>query len=120
MTEAVTANCRGASVPLVVYTGGALQGPDADALVGSTGAGGAVNAGSGGFLATDSEALWAHAFAAHNCGRAPGQGSTITFDDALGGDLRVSEFVSIAVEQILKEGSLDEPAPAERTWMELP
>ena len=120
VTEAVTANCRGAKVPLAVYTGGALTGPDADVLVGSTGAGSAVNAGSGGYLVTDSEALWAHAFAAHNCGRAPGQGSTITFDDALGGDLRVSEFVSIAVEQILKEGSLDTPAPEERVWMELP
>ena len=115
--EAVTAACKAAGVPLAVYTAGALTGPDADVLIGSTADGCMVNAGSGGYLVTDSEAIWARAFAAHNCGRAPGQGSTLTFDDALGGDMRVSEFVSAAVEHILREGSFDEPRPAERVWM---
>ena len=119
VTDAVTAACKGAGVPLAAYIGGDIrpQLPDAAALVGSTGPGSAVNAGSGGFAACDDKVIWARTFAAHNCGRDPSEGSTLVLE-GMGGDMRVSEFVSAAVEQILQEGSFDTPAPAQRVRMD--
>lgn len=119
VTDAASEVCQRAGVPLTAYIGGDIrpQLPDATALVGSTGPGSAVNAGSGGFAAMDDKVLWARTFAAHNCGRDPNVGATLVVN-AMGGDMRVSEFVSAAVEQILQEGSLDVPAPAKRVCME--
>lgn len=43
-------------------------------------------------------------YAAHNCGRPLGDGATLSFDETVGGDLRISEFQATILCRRLEEG----------------
>lgn len=111
--------CRTHDVPLVLHAGGCVgvrSGEGtltafADAVVYSLGEGSAVDAGGGGLVVTDNEALWAGTFAYHNCGRALGAGCSLVMDNIVGGDMRVTEWIAAAAEEILRQNALATPAP---------
>lgn len=112
--------CHEREIPLVIYAGGYLGAHAADgqpltayadAVIYSLGAGSAIDAGGGGLLVTDDEALWAGAFAYHNCGRAFGAGCSLVMDNILGGDMRVTEFVAATAEEILRRQAMVTPEP---------
>lgn len=117
--DRVKAICRDHGVPLVINAGGCVGARHkgqpltayADAVFYSLGKGSAVDAGGGGFVTTDNDALWAGAFAYHNCGRAFGVGCSLVMDNILGGDMRVTEWVSAVAEEILRSGALAIPTP---------
>ena len=52
---------------------------------------------------TGREEIYRSLFAWHHCGHAPGTADSLSFDQILGGDMRVSEWQAIAAMEILKE-----------------
>ncbi len=66
--------------------------PMADACVVDMSQGCALDLGLCGGVLTDSKEDFDLFYAYHNCGRPMGDGATLTFDDIVGGDLRVAEF----------------------------
>ncbi len=110
--------CRGHQIPLIIHAGGCIGARHhgepltafADAVLYSLGEGSAVDAGGGGLVATDDQALWAGAFAYHNCGRSFGAGCSLVMDNILGGDMRVTEWIAAAAEEILRQNALAVPA----------
>ena len=109
--------CRAPQVPLIVNAGGCIGARHdgepltayADAVWYSLGKGSAVDAGGGGLLATDDQALWAGAFAYHNCGRSFGAGCSLVMDNILGGDMRVTEWIAAAAEEIVRQNAFAVP-----------
>ena len=110
--------CRAHQVPLILYAGGWIGARHrgepltayADAVWYSLGEGSAVDAGGGGLVTTDAQALWAGAFAYHNCGRSFGAGCSLVMDNILGGDMRVTEWIAAAAEEILRQRAPAVPA----------
>ena len=117
--DEIAALCREKKIPLILNAGGLFRrgwrelplASKADAVLYSLEDGSEIAAGKGGFLATDSDEVFAGAFAFHNCGRSFGEGCSITIEGVLGGDLRVTEWTSAAAEAILDNGEFCEPAP---------
>lgn len=109
--------CRAHHVPLILDAGGCIGARHhgeplttyADAVLYSLGEGSAVDAGGGGFVSTDCDALWAGTFAYHNCGRGFGAGCSLVMDNILGGDMRVTEWIAAAAEEILRLDALALP-----------
>jgi hypothetical protein len=83
----------------------------AEAVIYSLGEGSAVDAGGGGLVVTDDQALWMGAFAYHNCGRAPGAGCSLVMDAIVGGDMRVTEWIAVVAEEILRQNAMAIPTP---------
>lgn len=116
--EKISAICREHGVRLILMAGGCIgvrHGDQpltayADAVIYSLGEGSVVDAGGGGFVATDDPSVWGGVFAYHNCGRTPGAGCSLVMDN-IGGDMRVTEWIAAAVQEILKQGVLREPTP---------
>ena len=110
--------CREHQVPLILNAGGCIGARHngepltsfADAVLYSLGEGSAINAGGGGLVMTDDQALWAGAFAYHNCGRSFGAGCSLVMDNILGGDMRVTEWIAAVAEEILRQNALSVPA----------
>ena len=118
--------CLDAGVPLILNACGTLRREDspaayADIAVYSLSEGSEVDALGGGLLVTDKQDLYARAYAIHNCGRPFGADCTLTFDDFVGGDLRVSEWTAAAALTVLETGSYGKPAgPVFRNMAEQP
>ena len=118
--------CHKHRIPLVLNLGGDIgamhQGKPlpslADAVICSLGKGSAVDAGGGGLVVTDNESLWAGTFAYHNCGRSFGAGCSLVMDNIVGGDMRVTEWIAAAAEEILSQDALVTPAPRMLVQME--
>ncbi|MBQ7320893.1 MAG: DegT/DnrJ/EryC1/StrS family aminotransferase [Clostridia bacterium] len=110
--------CREGQIPLVLMAGGCIGARHdgqpltafADAVIYTLGKGSAVDAGGGGLIVTDVQAVWAGAFAYHNCGRSPGAGCSLVMDDIVGGDMRVTEWIAVAAEDIFDRGALAVPS----------
>ena len=117
--DRLCAVCRAHNVPLVLDAGGCVTAKwrgealttYADAVIVGFGKGSELYAGMGGLVATDSADMMAGAFAYHNCGRAPGDGCTLNFDDIVGGDFRVTEWTAGAALLLLEEKAFTSPAP---------
>lgn len=111
--------CHRHGVPLILDAGGVITAKwhgqalvkYADAVVYSFGKGSQLYAGMGGLVATDSPDVYSGAFAYHNCGRSPGEGCTLNFDDIVGGDFRVTEWTAGAAELLLSLGDFSMPVP---------
>lgn len=111
--------CRSHGVPLILDAGGCVTArwrgealtKYADAVILDFGKGSALYAGMGGLVVTDSADMMAGAFAYHNCGRAPGDGCTLNFDDIVGGDFRVTEWTAGAAGLLLSQGAFSDPVP---------
>lgn len=82
----------------------------ADAVIYSLGEGSAVDAGGGGLVCTDDASVWGGVFAYHNCGRSPGAGCSLVMDN-IGGDMRVTEWISVVAEEILTQKVWKTPTP---------
>jgi len=123
--DQITAICHTHQVPLIIYAGGCLgvRHHDvpltayADAVVYTLGKGSVVDAGGGGLVTTDNESLWAGTFAYHNCGRAIGAGCSLIMNNILGGDMRVTEWIAAAAEEILRQDALSVPTPRTMAYM---
>ena len=123
--DKIAAVCRTHHVPLVIYAGGCLGARHgdtpltayADAVVYTLGEGSAIDAGGGGLVTTDNESTWAGTFAYHNCGRAFGAGCSLVMDNILGGDMRVTEWIAAAAEEILRQNALATPTPRSMAQM---
>ena len=63
----------------------------------------AVSAGAGGAVVNNDKDAYCACFAYHNCGRAPGDGSTLVMDDILGGNMRITEWQAAMVEAGISE-----------------
>ena len=63
----------------------------------------ALSAGEGGILVNNTREAYAAAFAYHNCGRTPGEGSTLKMDDIIGGDMRIAEWQAAVAEAAMDE-----------------
>lgn len=119
MLQRVSELCREKGVPLVINAGGCIGAmydgrpltAYADAVVYSLGAGSAIDIGMGGLVTTDHTDVYGGVFAYHNCGRSFGDGCSLNMDDIVGGDLRVTEWIAAAAEDILAQGALAAPAP---------
>ena len=117
--DAVSALCREHQVPLILMAGGYIgarhQGKVlsayADAVIYSLGEGSAVDAGGGGLVTTDDQRLWLGAFAYHNCGRTPGAGCSLVMDAIVGGDMRVTEWIAVVAEEILRQNAMAVSTP---------
>ncbi len=111
--------CKANNVPLILNAGGSFslkwQGRAlvdlADAVIYSLEEGSEIYTGKGGFIATSDTDVYAGAFAYHNCGRGFGEGCSLNVDDIVGGDLRVTEWTSVAAEAILETKQFSEAAP---------
>ena len=111
--------CAERKIPLILNAGGLIgrkwngQPPAAlaDAVIYSLGEGSAINAGGGGFLASNSADVFGGAFAWHNCGRSPGEAATIDISGIIGGDFRVTEWIAAMAETITETGDFAPPAP---------
>ncbi|MCQ2428862.1 MAG: DegT/DnrJ/EryC1/StrS family aminotransferase [Clostridia bacterium] len=111
--------CRTHRVPLILDVGGCLKAKwrgqpltaYCDAAVFNLGKGSELYAGMGGLVATDSEEIAAGAFAYHNCGRGPGDGCSLNFDEIVGGDFRVTEWTAGAAKLLLSQEAFAEAAP---------
>lgn len=57
----------------------------------------ALDLGLAGAIITDSEEDFPLFYAYHNCGRPMGDGATLSFDEIIGGDLRVCEWQSVMI-----------------------
>ena len=64
----------------------------ADAAFFNMAEGGALDVGLAGAVITDDQESFDLFYAYHNCGRPLGEGSTLSFDEIIGGDLRVAEW----------------------------
>ncbi len=123
--EKITALCKKHSLPFILNAGGCLTARHngkplidfADAVIWSIGSGSEVYTGNGGFIAFDRSDLYADTFAYHNCGRSPGDGCTLTFDDILGGDMRVTEWTARLIEPLLETGRFAAVNPRKFTAM---
>ena len=67
----------------------------------------AVDLGLAGAVLSDNTPDFRLIYARHDCGRDPGDGASLTFDDILGGDLRIAEW-----QASLLPGKLEEITPA--------
>ncbi|MBQ4573755.1 MAG: DegT/DnrJ/EryC1/StrS family aminotransferase [Clostridia bacterium] len=111
--------CKVNNVPLILNAGGYFsmkwQGKAlvdfADAVIYSLEEGSEIYTGKGGFIATKDTDVYAGAFAYHNCGRGFGEGCSLNVDEIVGGDLRVTEWTSVAAEAILETKQFSEAAP---------
>lgn len=111
--------CRAHGVPLILDASGCVSAKwrgaaltaYADAVIIDFGKGSELYAGMGGLVVTDSADMMAGAFAYHNCGRAPGDGCTLNFDEIVGGDFRVTEWTAGAAGLLLSQGAFAEPVP---------
>jgi dTDP-4-amino-4,6-dideoxygalactose transaminase len=116
--DVISKICHDRGVRLVLMAGGCIGARHgdkpltayADAVVYSLGQGSAVDAGGGGFVATDDPSVWGGVFAYHNCGRTPGAGCSLVMDN-IGGDMRVTEWIAVVVEEILSQNAKAEPSP---------
>ncbi|NLM78234.1 MAG: hypothetical protein GX173_09130 [Ruminococcaceae bacterium] len=79
----------------------------ADAVVYSFAEGSVIYAGNAGALLTNCRKIFEGAFAAHNCGRIPGEGATLEFNDAIGGNMRITEWQSAIIFEKLSERAAD-------------
>ncbi|MBO7175921.1 MAG: DegT/DnrJ/EryC1/StrS family aminotransferase [Clostridia bacterium] len=117
--DVISALCREHHVPLILMAGGHIGANHdgkpltayAEAVIYSLGEGSAVDAGGGGLVVTDDQALWMGAFAYHNCGRAPGAGCSLVMDAIVGGDMRVTEWIAVVAEEILRQNAMAIPTP---------
>lgn len=117
--DAVSAVCREHHVPLILMAGGHIGAYHdgkpltsyADAVIYTLGEGSAVDAGGGGLVMTDDQALWMGAFAYHNCGRTPGAGCSLVMDAIVGGDMRATEWIAVVAEEILRQKAMATPTP---------
>jgi Predicted pyridoxal phosphate-dependent enzyme apparently involved in regulation of cell wall biogenesis len=123
--EKISALCKTHLLPLILNAGGWLSAryngkpltDFADAVVWSLSSGSEVCIGNGGFTAFNHSELYADTFAYHNCGRSPGDGCTLTFDDILGGDMRITEWAARLIELLLEEGNTAMVQPKKFTAM---
>ena len=102
--------CRREGVPFIVNAEGVFRRETnlskyADAVLYSLEKGSEIDAGKGGLVVTDSEPVYAGAYAYHNCGRSFGEGCSLDIDGYIGGDLRVTEWTSAVALAILETGS---------------
>ena len=117
--EKIAALCTEKKIPLLLNAGGFFRSKRhgrplasfADAVLYSLEDGSEIAAGKGGFLAADSDEVYAGAFAFHNCGRSFTEGCTLEIEGILGGDLRVTEWTAAAAEAILDSGEFCEYTP---------
>ena len=105
--EETASVCRRNGVALILNAEGALRRKKsltaiADFVVYDLSKDSEVDAFGAGLLCTDSQPLFETAFAVHNCGRSFGDGCTLSFDDFVGGDFRVSEWNAGAALSVLK------------------
>lgn len=122
--DVISKICHDRGVHLVLMAGGCIGARHADkpltayadAVVYSLGEGSAVDAGDGGFIATDDPSVWGGVFAYHNCGRTPGAGCSLVMDN-IGGDMRVTEWISVVVEEILRQNAMQTPIPRTPVYM---
>ncbi len=111
--------CKENNVPLIFNAAGRIgatcEGKPltslADAVLYSLGEGSAINVGMGGVVVTDSNDVYGGTFAYHNCGRGHGDGCSLVMENIVGGDHRVTEWISAAAELAISEDALAEPAP---------
>jgi dTDP-4-amino-4,6-dideoxygalactose transaminase len=61
-------------------------------------AGRALSAGEGGAAIHSDKPAFVNTFARHNCGRAPGEGSTLAMDATIGGNMRIAESQPALIE----------------------
>jgi dTDP-4-amino-4,6-dideoxygalactose transaminase len=116
--DVISRLCHDRGVRLILMAGGCIGARHgdkpltayADAVIYSLGQGSAVDAGGGGFVATDDPTVWGGVFAYHNCGRTPGAGCSLVMDN-IGGDMRVTEWIAVVVEEILSQNAKAEPSP---------
>ena len=100
-----------AKIPLILWAGGRLISEYrgiplcglADAVVYSFGKGADIYAGVAGALVTDSEEMFCAAYAAHNCGRAPGGAVSVFTDGSVGGNMRITEWQAAIIYDALKK-----------------
>ena len=117
--DVISKICHDRGVRLVLMAGGCIGARHADkpltayadAVVYSLGQGSAVDAGGGGFVATDDPSVWGGVFAYHNCGRTPGAGCSLVMDAIVGGDMRVTEWIAVVAEEILRQNAMAIPTP---------
>ena len=117
--DEIAALCREKKIPLILNAGGSFRrgwrcqplASFADAVLYSLENGSEIEAGKGGFVAADSDEVYAGAFAFHNCGRSVGEGCSLAIEGVLGGDLRVTEWTAAAAEAVLDSGEFREAAP---------
>ena len=116
--DVISQICRDHGVRLILMAGGCIGARHgdkpltsfADAVIYSLGKGSAVDAGGGGLVCTDDASVWAGVFAYHNCGRTPGAGCSLVMDN-IGGDMRVTEWIAVAAQEILEQKAWKAPAP---------
>ena len=122
--DVISKICHDRGVRLVLMAGGCIGARHADkpltayadAVVYSLGQGSAVDAGGGGFVATDDPSVWGGVFAYHNCGRTPGAGCSLVMDN-IGGDMRVTEWIAVVAEEILRQNAMQTPTPRTPVYM---
>ena len=116
--DVISQICRDHGTHLILMAGGCLGARHgdrpltsyADAVIYSLGEGSAVDAGGGGLVTTDDETVLAGVFAYHNCGRTPGAGCSLVMDN-IGGDMRVTEWIAVLAEEILRQNAPKTPVP---------
>lgn len=84
----------------------------ADAAVADVSDGCAVSCGLGGAVLCDGREVFDRCFAVHNCGRPLGEGATLTFDEVLGGDMRIAEWQCLMLERALVRAKKADAAPS--------
>ena len=123
--EKVSGRCRSKNIPLIINAAGYIRtrwrgktlADYASAVVYSLEKGSEIYAGKGGFIATDDLEIYSGVFAWHNCGRAFGEGASLSINGIIGGDLRVSEWTSAIVESVIETGHFSEAEPPEKREM---
>ena len=102
-------------IPLVLWMGGVLRkeykakplSSWVTAVICSFAEESDIYAGNAGALLTNNRKIYDGAFAAHNCGRVPGDGATLEFDDAIGGNMRITEWqAAIIFDELSKKITL--------------
>lgn len=122
--DVISKICHDRGVRLVLMAGGCIGARHADkpltayadAVIYSLGQGSAVDAGGGGLVATDDPSVWGGVFAYHNCGRTPGAGCSLVMDN-IGGDMRVTEWIAVVAEEILRQNAMQTPTPRTPVYM---
>lgn len=109
--DKIYAYLKSAKITFVLWAGGRLhedyKGASlcacADAVIYSFAEGADVYAGNAGAVVTDCRKLFDGAYAAHNCGRVLGEGATLNIDEAIGGDMRITEWQAAVIYDALSE-----------------
>lgn len=109
--DKIHAYLSSAGITFILWAGGRLREDYkgvslcacADAVIYSFAEGADVYAGNAGAVVTDSKKLFDGAYAAHNCGRVLGEGATLNVDEAIGGDMRITEWQAAVIYDALSK-----------------